>query len=305
MHAVTVAVRGLASMLTLLGLAASLVAIDSAPAMASGSDGKAGGCSPYVDGTLIPVPCSADSTNGGSPAGSGTSGSAGTGGSGATITNSCAATVLDMAQAQNLGLSWPPPTGHSWALLLCLAGVLGAGPQAVLVSNATGVPAVTPQELLVTALGELHIPYLRPETAPPRSHDGLVGLPEWFWISASNWHTRTVTVTAGHVWASVTAAPAGLTFRPGPGLGPVTCIGPGTAYNPHEISAAQHSDCSYTYLRPSAGQPGNAYPASVTVTWLVTWTGSGGAGGVLDAALPVSVGFPVPVAQGEALVTSP
>ena len=33
--------------------------------------------------------------------------------------------------------------------------------------------------------------------------------------------------------------------------------------------------------------------------------GSGGAGGVLDAALGVPVGFTIPVAQGEALVTSP
>jgi hypothetical protein len=42
----------------------------------------------------------------------------------------------------------------------------------------------------------------------------------------------------------------------------------------------------------------------VTVTWRITWTGSGGAGGVLDAGLAVPVGFPIGVAQGEALVTS-
>jgi hypothetical protein len=112
-------------------------------------------------------------------------------------------------------------------------------------------------------------------------------------------------VTAGPVWADVTAAPVGLTFRPGPGLRPVSCVGPGITYNPNEPSTEQHTDCSYTYTRPSTRQPGDAYPASLTVTWLVTWTGSGGAGGVLDAALPVSVGIAVPIAQGEALVTNP
>ena len=43
----------------------------------------------------------------------------------------------------------------------------------------------------------------------------------------------------------------------------------------------------------------------MTVTWRVSWTGSGGAGGVLDAALAVPVGFTIPVAQGEALVSKP
>jgi hypothetical protein len=85
----------------------------------------------------------------------------------------------------------------------------------------------------------------------------------------------------------------------------VSCAGPGTAYNPNQPPTAQHTDCSYTYLRPSTGQPGSAYRALVTVTWIVTWTGSGGAGGVLAAALPVSVGIAIPIAQGEALVTNP
>jgi len=172
-------------------------------------------------------------------------------------------------------------------------------------ANTTETPAVTPQQLLVTAFGELRIPHLTPSTAPPRGHAGLVGLPEWFWMSARDWHARMVTVTAGPVWAAVTAAPIGLTFRPGAGLSPVSCAGPGMAYNPYEPSTAQHTDCSYTYLRSSTGQPGNTYQASVTVTWLVTWTGSGGAGGVLAAALPVSVGIAIPIAQGEALVTNP
>lgn len=302
MRVVKGAARPILSMLAVLALATGLASMDTTPAAATGAGGLTGGCNPYVDGNLIPVPCAAALTSGSGSGGSGPD-RGGTGGTGAIVNNSCPVTVLDMTQAQNLGLSWPPPTGHSWALLLCFAGVLGAGPQAVLV-NATGVPAVTPHQLLITAMGELHVPYPSPNTAPPRGL-GLVGLPEWFWIAAGSWHALTVTVTAGPVWAVVTAAPVRLTFRPGPGLSSVRCAGPGTAYNPDEPSTAQHTDCSYIYLRPSIGQPGNAYPASVTATWRVTWTGSGGAGGVLDAALAVSARFTVSVAQAEALVTSP
>jgi hypothetical protein len=300
-HALKIAARPLLSVLAalaiaVLALAGGVAVIGAAPAAASG--GGTGGCNPYVNGTVIPVPCSSGSASGGS------SGSGGAGG-GSTVNNSCTTVVLSKAQAQNLGLSWPPPKGQSWAMLQCLGGATGAAPQAVLVNNATGAPAVTPQQLLVTAMGELRIPSIGASTAPPRGHDGLVGLPEWFWIPAASWHPRTVTVSAGAVWATATAAPVGLTFQPGGGISPISCAGPGTAYNPRKPATAQRTNCSYTYLRPSAGQPGNAYQASVTVTWRVSWTGSGGAGGVLDAALAVPVSFTVPVAQGEALVTSP
>jgi hypothetical protein len=290
-------VRALAAAAAALLLAVALLAAAVAPAAAGGS----GGCNPYVNGTIVPVPCSSGSGSGGSGGGGGSSGHGGP----VAINNTCTTTPLDKAQAQNLGLSWPPPKGQEWALMDCLGGKTGPGPQAVLVNIATGAPEVTPQQLLDTALGELQIPYFGPHTAPPRGHDALVGLPEWFWIPAGDWKSRSVTVTAGPVWATATATPVGLTFEPGGGLGAVSCAGPGTPYNRAKAASAQHTACSYTYQQPSAGQPGNAYQASVTVTWRVSWTGSGGAGGVLDAGLAVPVAFVLPVAQGEALVNSP
>jgi hypothetical protein len=302
-------------LLAALAIALSLaVACGAAPATASGGGSGTSGCDPYLDGTVIPVPCAAVSDsaggsgrNGSRSTGSGSSGSAGTGsggGAGSSTTNSsCQTVVLDNAGAQNLGLPGPPPQDKSWGLLDCLGGRIG--PLAVLVSNATGAPAVTPQQLLLAAFGELQVPYIAPDTAPPRGHDGLVGLPEWFWVPVGSWHARGVTVRAGAVWATVTAAPVGLTFEPGGGISAVTCPGPGTAYDRPEPAGTQHTDCAYTYLLPSTGQPGDAYQASVAVTWRVTWTGSGGAGGVLDRALSVPFDFTVPVAQGEALVTNP
>lgn len=278
--------RALAGAVAALVMAGSLAIATTASAAGSGG----GSCDPYVDGTIILVPCWFGAGTGGGSAG----------GSGGTLDDTCTFTALGEARAKSLGVSWPPPRGKHWALMDCGAGT---SPQALLVPNATGSPPVTPQQL-VDALGGLAVPHLRPATAPPRGTDGLVGLPEWFWVPASEWHIRSVTVTAGPVWATVTAAPVSLTVLPGAGLSPITCGGRGTAYNRRKPAAQQHTDCSYTYLRPSAGLPGNSYRASVTVTWRVTWTGSYGAGGVLDPALVVPVGFSIGVAQGEALVTS-
>jgi hypothetical protein len=281
--------RGLSGLAVLAVLAAGLLAASAAPAIA-GSES----CSPYVDGNVVPVPCSALDASSGS-----------SGGDGGSIASTCTITRLDRAQATGLGLAWPPPPSDSWALLTCFGGTSRSAPEAGLVSSATGAPQVNPRQLLEQALGELRVPYLDPATAPPRGKDGLVGLPEWFWVPAADWHAITVTVRAGPVWAIVTASPAGLTFDPGGGLAPVSCDGPGTAYNPSQPAQAQQTTCSYTYEQPSFGQPRNVYQASVTVAWRISWIGSGGQGGVLTAALPLRVSFALPVAQGEALVTSP
>jgi hypothetical protein len=282
--------RALAGAAAALVVACSFVIATASPAAATNG---AGSCDPYIDGTVIPVPCSSGGSAGGA------AGSPG----GTTTSSTCTFTTLDEAQVENLGLSWPPPRGKHWALMVC-GGAEDTGPQVFLVGNGPSAPPVTPQQLLVVALGELRLPYLQPATAPPRGTDGLVGLPEWFWVPPGQWRARSVTVTAGPVWATATAAPVGLTFQPGAGLDQVTCPGPGSAYNRRKPAAEQRTDCSYTYLQPSVGLPANAYRASVTVTWRITWTGSGGAGGLLDGSLAVPVSLTIAVAQGEALVTS-
>jgi hypothetical protein len=265
----------------------------STPAPASAASG---GCGPFVSGTVIPIPCS---TGSGVP---GTTGASSSGASGSTTTSTCVTVVYSPAQVQQLGLG-PAPAGQAWAELAC-GGTL-PGVVVFLVSAASATPQVTAQQLMIQAYGELRVPSPTPATAPPLGSDGLVGLPEWFWVPASGWHPRSVTVSAGPVWATVTATPLGLTFQPGAGMSPVTCQGPGTAYDPSEPSASQHTDCSYTYAQPSVGLPGNVYQASMSITWRVDWVGSAGAGGVLAPALSVPVALTISVAQGEALVTAP
>jgi hypothetical protein len=231
---------------------------------------------------------------------SGTPGAPGAGGGSAK--DPCTLTPLSRQQAEFLGLQWPPPAGHSWDAITCPGTQPFGG--VVLVDNATGAPAVTPQQLLQIAIGELRVPELVPGTAPPPGSDGLVGLPEWFWIPRGDWHPVSVTVTAGPVWARATAVPTTITFDPGGGLAGSACYGPGTAYNKKLPLSAQHTDCSFTYDQPSTGQPDNVYAASVVVSWNISWVGSGGAGGVVAAGRLVSTPMSLPVAAGEALVTS-
>jgi len=290
--------RGAGALLIAAALIAAPVAAGTlTQAHGAGSGGGGGGlCTVDLGGQWITVQCTSSGGSGGSPGG----------GPASKVNLACTLTPIPQATAVQLGLQWPPPKGYTWAFMQCIGGRVGAGGSlAVLVNIVTGAPLVTPQQLLQQALNELEIPTLRPHTAPPRGKDGLVGLPEWFWVPAGDWHPLSVTVTAGPVWATATASPTGLSFQPGGGLAPVTCTGPGTAYDPAKSAAEQHSTCAFTYKQPSVGQPGNAYQASIAVTWNVSWTGSGGVGGEVDAGLVVPFPFAIPVAQGEALVSSP
>ncbi len=232
---------------------------------------------------------------------SGTPGAPGTGGSGGSAKSACTLTPLSQQQVRFLGLPWPAPAGHSWDAITCPGTQPFGG--VTLVNNATGAPAVTPQQLAQIAIGELIIPVLQPQTAPPRGRDGLVGLPEWFWIPPAEWGPISRTVTAGPVWARATAVPVRIVFNPGGGRAGTSCHGPGTAYQPSLPLSAQHTGCSYTYDQPSAGQPGHAYAVTVTVLWNVFWVGSGNTGAPVANGRPVSTPLTLPVAAGEALVT--
>jgi hypothetical protein len=200
---------------------------------------------------------------------------------------------------------YPAPKGQVWMMLVCpsiRSPGIPNGLVLVPVGSTTANPGVTPQELLQWALAELNVPAPHVQTAPPMGHDALVGLAEWFWVP--RWQTRpiTVTVAVGPVFATVTAVPGSLTFSPGGSLPSVSCPGGGTRYNPGLPASAQHTACSYTYQQSSAGQPGGAYAASVSVTWTATWVGSGGAGGAVNPPLVMHTDFALPVAEGQALV---
>jgi hypothetical protein len=203
--------------------------------------------------------------------------------------------------SSKVGQYWPnaskylPPPGKGNIYLVRVCGNIYGLPQ--LVSNGG---ALTPGALAQRAYAELAPPQPDPATAPPRGDDGLVGLPEWFWVPAAQWQPLR-RCAAEPMWAEVTATPSRLTFSPGTGLREVSCAGPGTAYDPSKPASAQQSDCAYTYTWPSNGLPGNAYTARVTITCTATWRGSGGAGGTFPP-LTRTISFALPVANSNAVV---
>jgi hypothetical protein len=236
-----------------------------------------------------------------------TGGPGGPGGPGAGGTSNCTYVKAPASVVQAAGVG-PPMPGYQWDIMTCPGqnpAPGGSPAQLVQVSINGGVPAVTPFQLMLIAMGELYVPTLEPATAPPRGRQGLVGLPEWFWVPRAQWKPASITVTAGPVWATATATPTKITFEPGGGLGSVSCPGPGTPFDRSLPAARQHTECSYTYDRSSAEQPGHAYRAGLAVTWAISWTGSGGAGGLITTGYRTAMGFELPVAQAEALVTTP
>ena len=82
----------------------------------------------------------------------------------------------------------------------------------------------------------------------------------------------------------------------------MTCRGPGVAYDTRRPPADQHTTCSYTYRRSSAGQPGERYPVTATTTWAITWTATGvvAASGTLPPLLRTSQ-TALRVAEAEAI----
>jgi hypothetical protein len=276
--------------LVLIAPAALLAALAAPVISAWAAPAGSGGCYP-VNFTWICV----YSRGGGGGSGSGSASSSVT----------CTYVKAPPGVLERTGIG-PPAPGYQWDIMTCPGANPGPlGGQLVQVSIRTGTPAISPFDLLKIAIGELSVPTLAAATAPPRGRNGLVGLPEWFWVPVGQWHQVSVTVSAGPVWAKATATPTALSYVPGGGMDSVSCTGPGTAFDRAKTAEEQHTGCSYTYTEPSSRQPGSAYQAGLFVTWTVSWTGSGGTGGLITNGYTTGNAFSVRVAQAEALVTTP
>jgi hypothetical protein len=271
-------------------LAGALVAVSAGLATGAASASAEGGtgCTGYnVGGNSWAVEC----TNG---AGYGTGG----GGSGVDV-----CTYYTLAEAEKLFLvsavvaaEYKAPAGYVYLLQQCPEQYFG-DPQILLFADGG---KLTTQDLAEQAYAELSPPTLSVGTAPPSGQDGLVGLPEWFWIDGADYLTLSRTVSLAGLSATVIAKPGPLVINPGNGQGSFTCPGPGTPYNPAESAASQQSSCTFLYTQPSAGQPGNEFTVTVSVTWTATWTGTGGTGGTLAPITRTST-IELPIAQAEAV----
>ena len=274
-------------------VASSGLDASSAVAAASGGDGPGG---------TVSVGAGSGSSSGGSP---GVPGSGGQGGGASPWT--CTYTLLTLNnQTQAPG----GPTPGAWYSVTCVDSATGAQTTQTewIPDQATaGAPPVDPYSLALQAERSIVLPDPAIETNPVTS---VVNFATWLWIDPSAWHVYQVTAAAGPVSATASAVPTSVTWSMGDG-GSVTCPGPGVPYQPAIASSVQATDCSYRYSVSSAGQPSadgdpndGAFRVTATISWSVSWSAQGAAGGGGLPSLTTSASASLRVEQVESLDTS-
>ena len=178
--------------------------------------------------------------------------------------------------------------------LACPFGVGGAAPPPA----APPAPGVLAQ--LAVRYLTLPSPVIRSSPAPGDLQ--LTQLPVWLWINPATWAPRSKTASVPGESVTATATPVTATWLTGDGA-TVTCHGPGIPYSSRYAPSSPSPDCGHTYTTSSAAQPGGAYHVTVTITWDITWTGTGGAAGALPP-LDTTAAAEFQVAESQAVNTS-
>jgi hypothetical protein len=171
----------------------------------------------------------------------------------------------------------PPGCTINQNTLACPLGIPGPGGPGV---PPPGVLGQIARRLLV-----LPSPVIR--SSPKPGDLQLVHLPVWLWVNRAVWAPMSKTAAVPGERVTATATPVSVTWRTGDGS-VVTCRGPGTPYTRRYSPASASPDCGHTYSRSSAGQPRGAYKVTATITWIVTWQATGGAGGTLPPLFTVA-----------------
>ncbi|MFE9613685.1 hypothetical protein [Streptomyces sp. NPDC006012] len=144
---------------------------------------------------------------------------------------------------------------------------------------------ITPEILAGLAYNEIRVPGTKVTLAP--AGQTKVNLPTWAWLDGADFKPVSVTASVPvlDLTATATAEPLSLKIEPGtadavtyPASG-VCGISNGSIGEPYARGKAEQTPpCGVKYLRSSGG---GSYPLRATVTWKITWTGTGGAGGDL------------------------
>jgi hypothetical protein len=189
-----------------------------------------------------------------------------------------------------------PPASGGWYIYRCtgpgLRDALYRPP--VWIPNGPGAPP-SPAELAQQARSQLRLPTPKIKTNP--AGDQLVNLPTWLWADRGSWNPVSATAAVPGVSVTAVATPTSVTWSMGDG-GSVTCTGPGSPFRPGGDPRSASPDCGYTYHASSAGRPGDAFPATATVHWTVTWSGAGQGGTFPNMTTSESVPFRVAESEG-------
>jgi hypothetical protein len=147
-------------------------------------------------------------------------------------------------------------------------------------------PAASPAQLAQMASSRIGLPLPAIEFSPSLDDPDdflLVNLETW--LRVDNWEVLSTTATAGPVTSTVTATPVRQIWDFDPRTSDPSleggCAAQGAKYNLSKQPDEQSSPCTFTFRHSSAGQPGGAYEAHLTVVYAVTWTSNIGLGGSL------------------------
>ncbi|WP_407071598.1 hypothetical protein [Streptomyces sp. BK239] len=145
--------------------------------------------------------------------------------------------------------------------------------------------AITPEILAELAYAEIRVPTTAVTLAPAGTTK--VNLPTWAWLDGADFKPVSVTasVPALRISATTTATPLSLKIDPGtpdaetyPASGLCEIAG-GRIGEPYEKGKADRTPpCGVRYLRSSGDA---SFTLRATVTWKITWTGTGTPGGTL------------------------
>jgi hypothetical protein len=146
--------------------------------------------------------------------------------------------------------------------------------------------APTPDILAAYAYDKIKVPETEIEAKPATR--STVNLPTWVWLDKGTFKEVKVRaeLAAAGVWAETTAKPVALHLNPGTGdaetyptSGDCTINGDGSIGTPYaKGKAGRTPQCGITYRRATDGKP---YRLSASITWKISWQGSGGAHGAL------------------------
>ncbi|MFJ5640658.1 hypothetical protein [Streptomyces sp. NPDC093223] len=152
-----------------------------------------------------------------------------------------------------------------------------------------GVPqAVTPRILAEAAYDAIQLPDTKVTLAPANSTK--VNLPTWAWLDQAEFKDVAVTASLDvgglHIQATTTAKPVSLRLEPGtgdaetyPASGVCTPNADGSIGEKYARGDADRvPPCGIRYLRSSGH---GTYHLKATITWRISWNGSGGTGGDL------------------------
>ncbi|MFF4347745.1 hypothetical protein [Streptomyces sp. NPDC001530] len=146
--------------------------------------------------------------------------------------------------------------------------------------------APTAKTLAEYAYDQVKIPNTEIELKPEGK--STVNLPTWIWLDKGTFQEVTVRAELPNtdLWAETTAKPVALHLEPGtddaetfPASGECTFNDDASIGTPYKTGDADKTPpCGITYLRATNGQP---YQLKASVTWQITWEGTGGTGGPL------------------------